>query len=160
MIEQEGNLWGFRHEADALVITTNGTVRKDGCAVMGRGVALQAKSRYPGVDESLGRKIKHHGNVVQIVTRKRALYHDRRGRRFFIVAFPVKHSWWEKADIDLIKESAHQLVALATEQRWDTVVLPRPGCGNGQLDWDDVWPVLEDILDDRFTVVFERGHGE
>jgi hypothetical protein len=34
------------------------------------------------------------------------------------------------------------------------VVMPRVGCGLGQLDWDNqVKPLLEMYLDDRFWVV-------
>jgi hypothetical protein len=36
---------------------------------------------------------------------------------------------------------------------WTTVIMPRPGCGNGRLRWQDVSKVLSDILDDRFVVV-------
>ena len=36
---------------------------------------------------------------------------------------------------------------------WETVVLPRLGCGLGQLRWDDVKPILERYLDDRFIVL-------
>jgi len=53
----------------------------------------------------------------------------------------------------LIRQSARQLVEMADKFGWGSVVLPRPGCGNGGLDWDDVRPILEAILDDRFTVV-------
>jgi len=42
--EVDGNLWEI--EADWRVITTNGFVKKDGRAVMGRGVARQALQRY------------------------------------------------------------------------------------------------------------------
>jgi hypothetical protein len=35
----------------------------------------------------------------------------------------------------------------------ENVLVPRPGCGNGQLDWEDVKPILLDHFDDRFIVV-------
>jgi hypothetical protein len=35
------------------------------------------------------------------------------------------------------------------------VLLPRPGCGNGHRTWDEVCPVIEPILDDRFTVTYQ-----
>jgi O-acetyl-ADP-ribose deacetylase (regulator of RNase III) len=71
-----------------------------------------------------------------------------------IVSFPVKHQWFdEKADIFLIRRSAKQLVDLANMTNWQTIAMPRPGCGNGGLDWEDVKPVIESILDDRFVVI-------
>lgn len=39
---------------------------------------------------------------------------------------------------------------LGTEE---TVLLPRPGCGNGKLQWDFVKREIEDLLDDRVTIV-------
>jgi hypothetical protein len=39
-------------------------------------------------------------------------------------------------------------------RRWQRVVLPRAGCGNGGLNWEmAVRPVLADILDDRFIAL-------
>ena len=143
MIEVKGDL--FEQECDALVITTNGTVRKDGACVMGRGVALQAKQKWPGVEYELGRLIGRNGNIVQVIAK---------GQLAPLVALPVKHHWHQKADLDLIRRSCMALALMARTQGWQKVVLPRPGCGNGSLDWRDVRIVVEYILhEDRFVVV-------
>ena len=42
---------------------------------------------------------------------------------------------------------------LATLLKWQVVVLPRPGCGNGRLDWFLVERTIAPWLDDRFVVV-------
>ncbi len=39
------------------------------------------------------------------------------------------------------------------EQFVPVLKLPRVGCGNGSLDWEDVQPILERHLDDRFILV-------
>jgi hypothetical protein len=70
-----------------------------------------------------------------------------------LIAFPVKHVWSDPADPDLIVASAHSLVCLADQRGWQRVLIPRPGCGNGRLNWADVRALLADILDDRFVVV-------
>ena len=36
---------------------------------------------------------------------------------------------------------------------WSKVLIPRPGCGYGELNWQDIKPLLESILDDRFISV-------
>lgn len=154
MVEATGNLWTYK--ADIRVITTNGTVKKTGECVMGRGCALEAKSRYPGVAKMLGRLIQEHGNHVHLIFRRNPLTF-----RMPLVSFPVKHNWYETADLKLIEQSAHELVKLADDQAWidgwKRVVLPRPGCGNGNLRWEDVRPVIAPILDDRFHVItFQR----
>ena len=148
MLEAKGNIWDMR--GDVLCITTNGTVKNNGEAVMGRGVALQAKQYKPDVAKYLGSSIRKWGNHVRVIDKL-----SPSGR--WLVSFPVKHNWWEIADIDLIERSAHELVALVDGQDladyWQEVLLPRPGCGNGQLSWDEVGPVLADVLDDRFIAV-------
>lgn len=144
MIEVTGNLWTY--PADARVITTNGTVKKDGSCVMGRGCALEAKTKYPYLAKQLGKAILDTGNHTRCLV-------EEPPNDLFLVAFPVKHNWWEKADLDLIKRSASELAVLTTANRWNTVVLPRPGCGNGKLKWEDVKQILEPVLDDRFHVI-------
>lgn len=70
-----------------------------------------------------------------------------------IVFFPVKHHWREQADIELIKRSCGELMELTERQGWETVVLPRPGSGNGRLSWEYVKSNIEDLLDDRIHVI-------
>ena len=57
-----GDLWAQSQTADAVVITTNGSVKKDGKAVMGRGCAKQAAHIYPELAALLGVRIKARGN--------------------------------------------------------------------------------------------------
>lgn len=162
MIEVRGNLWTF--PADIRVITTNGSVKKNGEAVMGRGCAKEATEHYLGCAKMLGSLIKDHGNHCHIIFRGNFV------NQMPLVSFPVKHRWHEMADKDLILRSAEELVDLADDQAWvdgwKKVVLPRPGCGNGRLqwcwcksDWEEgvecggIKHVLENILDDRFHVI-------
>lgn len=142
MREANADLWAV--QAQARCITTNGSIRKDGRAVMGRGCALQAKARYPGVDRYLGMELARVGNHVTVLMD---------AGQWLLLSFPVKHVWSEPADHSLVERSARELVALADTEGWKRVVLPRPGCGNGQLRWEQVKPLLEGLLDDRFLVV-------
>lgn len=151
MREDLADLWTY--PADARVITTNGTVKANGRAVMGRGVALQATQRFARVQLALGTCLRQHGNHVTIVLRppeQPTLYMV----DVPLVSFPVKHAWNEPADLELIARSAAELVKLTGEEGWKRVVLPRPGCNNGRRSWQrEVRPILTPILDDRFTVV-------
>lgn len=148
MKEIVGNLWDYYDHDHILVITTNGTVKRDGSVVMGRGCALEAKTRIKGIDKYLGKMVENFGNHVHILTDKPLPV---------VVAFPVKHEWWERADIKLIERSAHELVEL-WHNGWThkEVVLPRPGCGNGGLKWETVAPLLQTILPEEFVVVTFR----
>jgi len=140
MREVTGDIWDYHNQGHWIVITTNGTVRKDGACVMGRGVALQAKGRFPQMPYRLGDCIKKFGNHLTLQP------------YCCIFTFPVKHNWWEKADLSLIERSCKELFDACSPFK-PPFYLVRPGCGNGQLGWENVKPILEKYLDDRFIVV-------
>lgn len=169
MKEIKGKL--FEQEADAFCITTNGFITSRGNAVMGRGCAKEAAEYLPRLPSLLGSMMSKLGNIPLVV-------HAKGNQR--LVTFPVKPiseickpdksnvvkykqhdfkpgdvvpGWACVADIKLIEESAHKLVILANMNRWTKVIVPRAGCGCGELDWEDVRKVLEPILDDRFHVI-------
>ena len=140
MNQVSGNLW--EESADYVVITTNGYVKVNGCAVMGRGVALQAKTRYPGIDTALGSLLKAEGNHVGIIA------------PYLLIALPVKHHWQEPADLELIKRSLRELNVLAKRLHPQKLVMPMPGTGNGQRKFEEVMPlVLAEGLGDNVTLV-------
>ena len=164
MKEAKGNI--FYTECDAVCITTNGFVKANGENVMCRGCALEAARIIPQLPKILGDKIRNNGNKAHV------LYEQ---NNTFLCSFPVKPAsiqfdetnvvnhmqskfkvgdfvpgWAAKADPEIIYQSACELRALADEHDWKTIVLPRPGCGAGELNWSDIKPILEEILDDRF----------
>ena len=146
MIETTGDL--FQQIADAICITTNATIKKNGCAVMGAGCAKTARDRFTDIDEILAEHLQRNGNVVGILTN---------GKHPFVApwkiySFPTKHNWWDDSDLDLIIRSAQQLVSISGNK--EKIIIPRPGCHNGRLKWTNVKKVLEPILnDDRFVII-------
>lgn len=139
MKDVQGELWNY--PADMRCITTNGAVRRDGACVMGRGCAQQARDSMPGVDLALGRLIERYGNRCFWL------------RDFNLATFVVKHHWRDQADLALIERSCRQISAMADKFGWASVVIPRPGCGNGRLGYKAVRPILEAGLDDRFLII-------
>lgn len=133
-----GDIWEL--SADYRVITTNGIVKSNDAAVMGKGIALQAVKRYPGIDFELGERIKKFGNHVLALSNN-------------LISFPTKHDWKQKSDLHLIKRSAEELAFMFGQQTDITILLPPPGCGSGGLKWRDVELIISKILDDKFTVV-------
>lgn len=156
MKQSTEDLFEARMRYDAICITTNGSLKhrqaKVGMpvpvprAVMGRGVAAAAKAAWPWTERRLGELIAGNGNHVHILCMEPTLV---------LVSFPVKHEWNQPADLELIAQSAKELALLAGKMDWKAVLLPRPGCGNGHRTWDEVCPVIEPILDDRFTVTYQ-----
>lgn len=139
MKEEIGDLWMM--PADFRVITTNGYVKNNGEAVMGRGCAREATVLYPGIALALGNSITKYGNHV-FLFRKRKL-----------ITFPVKHHWHQEADMLLIRQSVAEFKAMIRKLPAVTrYVMVRPGCGNGRLTWEDVKPLLID-LPDTVTIV-------
>lgn len=152
----------WTYPADVRVITTNGTVKQNGQAVMGRGCAREAVAGvdgkcggWPGLPDILGAHLEDGNHVyflgACVTPAKGVLY-----------SFPVKHRWFERADMELIQRSAHELLSCINDEYPEItgkpsadchVVMPRPGCGNGKLRWLDVRPLLANILDDRFRVI-------
>ncbi len=163
MIEVYGDLWSYGGRALVRCITTNGMVKRDGTSVMGRGCAREAAKRWPELPKLLGDSIRQHGNVLRAfsdlgVDRTLADLGKISSLNFggTIIAFPVKHHWKEPADPLLIRASAERLERLARKYPEHVFLLPRPGCGNGQLKWEDVRPLLEFLPDNVCVITNER----
>lgn len=129
-----GNIWDSG--ADAICITTNGIVKNNGQAVMGRGIALQAATRYPQLALNLAKAIRQNGNHVY-----RFEENDRA-----IITFPTKNHWRDSSSLDLIIQSARELVYIS--ETFHRIALPYPGCANGGLRITDVMDAINPILDD------------
>ena len=143
MFETVGDIWEYA-TTGVIVITTNGSLTRDGRAVIGRGVAKQAALRYPGLAEKLGILLFEGGNHVFDLG-------------CGIVTFPVEETAWSQPDLRIIARSAVELRLLADRSGWKLIVVPRPGCGGGGLAWKDVRPLLEPCFDQRFLVISSQG---
>lgn len=124
-----------------ICITTNGTIKNNGEGVMGAGCAKQASQLYPDLPRLLGISLSERGNVVSLLMNQ-------------YISFPVKHNWWEEADLELIRSSATELKNRALKQAGIKFVLPRPGCGNGKLEWKKVKQLLIELdLPDNIFII-------
>lgn len=163
MREAVGDIWSMVGEGEAIVIAINGDLTREGRLVMGRGIALEARERIKGIDRIWGDQRSRHGLQTM------ALFPGHYKPRWDVYAFPTKRHWREPSDPDLIVESAKQLVNLVDQQvkinEWyrsnhpevpplyPNIWCPRFGCGAGGLRWEDVKPLLDPILDDRYVAV-------
>jgi O-acetyl-ADP-ribose deacetylase (regulator of RNase III) len=137
-----GDIWKVK--ADYRGVPTNGCVTKAGNAVMGKGVALQAKQKFPGIERRLGAAIAAGGNRLHLLEPG-------------LFSFPVKRNWRERADVDLIRQSVRELGELAERLPERTFAIPLPGTGNGGLEPDQVWPLLAGLPGNVAVVVYDRG---
>jgi O-acetyl-ADP-ribose deacetylase (regulator of RNase III) len=142
MKETIGDLWTL--PAEARVIPTNGVVHK-GKLVMGAGVALQAKLRYPELPSYWGRCVTETGNQCYTFGLSDEI----------LISFPTKHYFRGRSSLALIEQSCQGLLSIVRLCLFQTIVLPRVGCGLGGQDWEgEVKPLLSCYLDDRFIVVW------
>jgi len=147
MKEVYGDLWAYEdRKGFYILITTNGFIKNNGEGVMGAGVARQAAEKYPELPRLLGQSLIRRGNVVSRLTDQ-------------IFSFPVKHEWFRDADLKLIKKSVAELNRRASGNPKRKYVLPRPGCGSGNLTWTKVRPLMEGLPDNVFVIERENLNG-
>lgn len=160
MKELKVNLWNLYDQNKICGITTNGYVKKNGLAVMGRGCALQARKRFMGLPRVLGNKIKSNGNIVQIIEHNLFAFPTKTVSGTYSDDIVVPHmvgkfrpgewvpGWALKSTIAKISLSIEQLIRLKNTEGWNEVFLPRPGCGAGGLDWhNEIFPLFKDLGD-------------
>jgi hypothetical protein len=165
MKEIKGDLFEMIYEdgVDAICITTNGMWLTDGRAAMGGGCAGVCAKRWPETAVRLGKCLKNFLTNVPFVIG--AL--DENGEylepnlkmikehkfKTLIISYPTIDDLMSGAKIDLIKNSAKEVKALADRFGLKGIVVPRPGVGIGGLTWGDVKSEIEPYMDDRFTVI-------
>lgn len=124
--------------AEALVNTVNEV------GVMGKGIALMFKERFPQSSDAYIRASKagkvHVGEVLVTPT----------GELFpkWVIHFPTKKHWRHPSKLTWIEKGLTDLVRVIRENDIKSVALPPLGCGNGGLPWDEVRSLIEQALGD------------
>lgn len=132
MIEYiEGDI--FDSPAQVIVNTVN-TV-----GVMGKGLALSFKKRYPDMFESYKKVCEKH----QLTIGKLMLYQE---ADHWILLFPTKENWRNPSKLEYIEKGLMKFVNSYAEKHITSIAFPKLGCGNGELNWDLVRPIMEKYL--------------
>ena len=134
MREKTCNLWTER--ADYRCIPTTGATGSDGAAVMDSGIAREAARRYRGLETDLGRLLTARGNHVHVL-------------RPGLVSFPIQQYVWSGPSLQVIERSAAELKEIVGEA---VTLLPRPGCGEGGLPWEQVAGALSSLPDNVIVI--------
>lgn len=133
-----GNL--FDSDAQALVNTVNTQ------GVMGKGIALQFKERYPN-NYRLYRDACKQGKVTvgkMFITEEREMS----GVTRTIVNFPTKAQWRRPSQYRYIEEGLKDLHEQITIRGIRSIAIPPLGSSNGGLDWNKVRPMIAEALAD------------
>ena len=135
MIEKTCNLW--IEPADYRCILTSAAVT-NGEAVLESRSARGAAAKFAGLAADLGRLLTARGNHVHLI-------------RPGLCSFPIKQYQWSGPNLQVIARSARELTELVGTAK---TLLPRPGCGEGELTWEEVSKAIA-FLPDNIVVVPE-----
>lgn len=122
-----GDLLASRHQA---IVNTVNTV-----GVMGKGIALQFKKRYPEMFEDYVKRCER-GEV------KLGQPYVFRVADHLVVNFPTKGHWRSVSKLTDIVAGLEYLEAHYRDWGITSIAVPPLGCGNGQLEWEVVGPTL------------------
>lgn len=142
----QGNLLDAHTEALVNTVNTVG--------VMGKGIALMFKERFPENFRLYVAACKadevHVGKMF--VTELEGLDGPR-----WIINFPTKKHWRGGSELEWIVAGLRDLRRFIAENEVRSIAIPPLGAGNGGLNWDDVRPLIEMSLSavDADILVFE-----
>jgi len=132
----------FKIDTDIRVNTVN-------CVgVMGAGVALAFKNKYPGMFKDYQKECKK-GNVNP---GKMHIWTDLSGER--IINFPTKKHWRKPSKYEYIEEGLSDLHKYLLNKGQIRVTLPALGCDRGGLDWKRVKEMIEKHLNGLEATIF------
>ncbi len=107
--------------------------------VMGKGVAKEFKSRFPQM-------FREYKSLCDGHKLKVGQLHLWRGKTQWVLNFPTKTTWRLPSKLEYVEQGLEKFVQTYQELGITSVSFPPLGCGNGNLDWQDVRPVMERYL--------------
>ena len=138
MIEYtQGNL--LEADVEAVVNTVN-TV-----GVMGKGIALMFKERFPANYKAYRAACK--AGEVKVGSMFVVPSGELAGPRW-IINFPTKQDWRNSTKLEWVEDGLKALREFIAENQVKSIALPPLGCGNGGLDWPIVRELIEAWLGD------------
>ena len=130
-------------EGDLLEATAEALVNPVNCVgVMGRGLALNFKRRYP--DNFTAYRLvcrafeMRPGEVLAFETNQAT-------PPYYIINFPTKRHWQDKSRLEDIILGLKDLEQIIETRKMQSVALPQLGCGLGRLSWNVVKPYIEQM---------------
>lgn len=125
----------FNTSAQTLVNTVN-------CfGVMGAGIALEFKLRYPEMYE----EYKQRCEKKEYKIGRPRLY---KGNEKWILNFPTKNHWRYPSKIEWLSEGLKYFKDNYKKAGIESIAFPKLGTSNGGLDWSEVKKVMEKYLSD------------
>lgn len=108
---------------------------------MGRGIALYLRKCVPGLYGAYREQCKQKQLLVDTLW----VYENNEPK---ILCFPTKDKTWEDSRIEWITANLRKLRDTYKDMGITSVAMPPLGCGNGNLKWEGVRPLVYAILGD------------
>jgi len=130
-VDLTGNI--FSSSANAIVITVN-------CeGVMGAGIALDAKNRWPEIYDLYSKRCELNGFHVGEI-----MWADSVSKK--VALFPSKKLWRAPSKLSYISDGLDTLRIDIDQMSITSIALPHLGCSNGGLTWSEVKPLIVEKL--------------
>jgi O-acetyl-ADP-ribose deacetylase (regulator of RNase III) len=133
-------------DTEALVNTVNTF------GVMGKGIALQFKERFPMNFKTYADACKKGEMQVgkMLVVKENTLNGEK-----LIINFPTKIEWFKKSQYSYIEDGLKDLARVIEEYKIKSIAIPPLGCGNGGLKWEKVKPMMDKYLGQLPNVIIQ-----
>ena len=110
---------------------------------MGKGLALEFKKAFPDnfyayVDACAAKEmVMGKMGIYPLPTSTNPVY---------IINFPTKYHWKNTSSLVLIEKGLWALRDDVKRFKIKSIAIPALGCGLGQLEWDDISPLIHKIM--------------
>lgn len=106
--------------------------------IMGKGLALEFKKRFPRNFQVYQKCCKDGsfvvGKLLVVPENKKA-----------IINFPTKVHWKDNSELNYIVLGLEKLKIAIPKYDIASIAFPKIGCGLGNLDWNDVFPLIKNF---------------
>ena len=152
-VRQSGaDIWTLHSAGCYVVDPTNACVTRGGENVMGAGLSLDVKRRWPEMPRLYGAILMEAvrpgvpmGRTPAVPDLRPPLVTVDDERRLCLAV--VKADWRDRADLGLIAAVLAELGGFVSGRRDVQVAIPRLGCGAGGRDWEsEVKPLVREML--------------
>jgi len=135
----------FDYDADIRINTVN-------CVgVMGAGVALLFKNKYPNMFDEYFRACERN----EVEPGKPYVWEENNMfSKCTIINFPTKIHWKNPSEYEYVEKGLVWLRQYLLERNNSTVTLPALGCGHGGLEWDKVKEMIIKYLSEVNSKIF------
>lgn len=139
-----GDIW--KSGAETVVVPVN-------CVgIMGKGMALQCKRRYPRVYgeyiQDCARRLIEPGDVFHYQT------WDASAPQKWVLCAATKNHWRAGSQLRWVERCIREIDRTCCADRNGVVAVPMLGCGLGGLKWEDVRPIMEERLGESTETTF------